>query len=605
MITLSIRIKLRSLIAIGSLWLGALVAESGVSAQDADRKDVLILYGLQSHMPIVLDWDRSLRTAIQSGMDESVRIEAEFLDLLRSQDKEYRDQWTALLRKKYEDNDPDVVIAVFDPGLKFVLEHGDMLFPNVPVVFCSAHFYDDEAVQPTPHLTGVRYELEYLETLDLAKRLIPGTRKVAVVVGSSDFGNLMMTEAKSVFAENTEFEFSYLTGLSVEELEGEVAKLPDDSVILFLVYARDPQGHHFYANEVLARMSQRAPVPTFALWDTNLGSGTVGGRMVRIKEQGRMAGEIAVRIMRGEDPASIPIEGGSDTNELVVDFRELHRWGINGNRLPPDTRGLHRTDSLWQQYSSYILLVAGVIVLQSTLIVGLVINRMRRKRAERSLTQSRKDARALAGRLITAQEDERKRLAREMHDDLSQRLAANANEAGRLADALEGQEQPFASADGIRKELVTLADDVHRISRQLHPSILDDLGLKDALRSECEALADREDIQVDFESRHVPRSIPKTVALCMYRVAQEALRNVTKHAATDQVAVSIIGDDEFLYLKVQDHGKGFQPAKVEGKPGLGLASIKERIRLVEGTLTVTSQPGSGTTIEVRVPHLER
>ena len=588
-----------------ALSLAAVMASvvNGFGAQEAERKDVLILYGLQSHMPIVLDWDRGLRTAIESGLDEPVRIEAEYLDLLRSQNKEYLDQWMALLRRKYQDNDPDVVIAVFDPSLKFVLDHRDRLFPNVPVVFCSAHFYRTSGVQLPPDLTGVTYDLSYAETLELAVRMRPGTRKVAVVAGSSDFGSLMLTEARSVFAEHAEFEFTYLAGLSVEQLLTEVARLPEDAIVLYPVYVRDPQGRHHHANDVLSRVSAKASVPTFALWDTNLGSGTVGGHMVRIEQQAIAAGEVAVRVMHGEDPASIPI-AGRDSNQLVLDWRALRRWKMNGNRLPAESLVLYREMSLWEEYGKYIFVVAATIAFQAALIFGLLVNRVRRRRAERSLTNSREEARRLAGRLITAQEDERKRLAREMHDDLSQRLAATAIEAGKLAGELDVAESARSALNNIEEELGALAEDVHRISRQLHPSILDDLGLEDALRSECEAVAEREAIQVDFDSRDVPRSIPTAVALCVYRVTQEALRNASKHAATDRIAVAVVADDEFLYLTVQDHGKGFELPEIARRPGLGLASIGERVRLVEGTLRVNTQLGSGTTIEVRVPLLE-
>jgi hypothetical protein len=156
-----------------------------------------------------------------------------------------------------------VVIAVFDPGLKFVLDHRDSLFPNVPVVFCSAHFYRVSGVQLPSDFTGVTYDLSYDETLDLAKRLRPGTRNVAVVSGSSDFGKAMLMEARSVLAEHSEFEFSFLTGVSVEETVDEVARLPEDSIVLFLVYVRDPQGRLHYANDVLSEVSAIAPVPTF------------------------------------------------------------------------------------------------------------------------------------------------------------------------------------------------------------------------------------------------------------------------------------------------------------------------------------------------------
>lgn len=569
--------------------------------QDAGRKEILILYGLQSHMPVVLDWDRNIRAAIDTAVKGPVRIETEFLDLLRSQDVEYREQWISLLRQKFQDNRPDLIIAVFDPAMQFVLDYRDALFPGVPVVFCSAHFYQNNRTQLPPDFTGVAYDVSYIKTLELAKQMLPNLRQVAVVAGSSDYANAMLAEARGVLEAQSELQVSYLTGLSVEETMNQAAQLSDDTVILFLVYVLDPQGRHYYARNVVSELSINAAVPVFTVWETSVGSGAVGGHVIRVEQQGRMAGEIASRILNGEDPGSIPITG-HDSNELVVDWRELQRWGISESRVPEDATIIHRKESLWQAYRAYLLTAAGVILLQSALILGLVVNRVRRKRAERFLTESREEARNLAGRLINAQEDERKRLAREMHDDLSQRLAAKAIDAGRLAAELDEPGSARAAAVNIRDELIRLADDVHRISRQLHPSILDDLGLADAIRSECATIADHESIHVNFDAGEVPRAIPKDIALCVYRVAQEALRNAARHSGTDRIDLSINVDDEFLYLNVQDNGKGFQPTDAQKKPGLGLASINERVRLVQGKLAVRSQTGGGTTIAIQVPY---
>ena len=169
--------------AVAALAILAAIANTApcVAAPQAERPSVLVLYGLQSFMPIVLDWDRGMRSAIKSHYDGPVRIETEYLDLLRSEDIDYQEQWMALLRRKYEDNKPDVIIAVFDPGLKFILEQRDSLFPDVPVVFCSAHFYETNGVRLPTGITGVKYQISYGRTLDLARQLRPEARKVAVV----------------------------------------------------------------------------------------------------------------------------------------------------------------------------------------------------------------------------------------------------------------------------------------------------------------------------------------------------------------------------------------------------------------------------------------
>jgi signal transduction histidine kinase len=244
-------------------------------------------------------------------------------------------------------------------------------------------------------------------------------------------------------------------------------------------------------------------------------------------------------------------------------------------------------------------------IVQRMKLVGEVIaNALAHARSDETLCASREEARHLAGRLLTAQEDERKRLAREMHDDVSQRLAATAIEAGKLEQQFPMADPLRAAMEGLKGHLIALSDDVHRISRQLHPSILDDLGLEDAIRSECDRFADREGVAIRFHCGDLPDMLPKDIALCLYRIAQEALRNVSKHAHSDRVELLLNADPEFIHLEVRDFGRGFRLDEVRGQPGLGLASMEERVRLAGGKITISSVPGKGTSIAVRVPLLE-
>jgi signal transduction histidine kinase len=163
---------------------------------------------------------------------------------------------------------------------------------------------------------------------------------------------------------------------------------------------------------------------------------------------------------------------------------------------------------------------------------------------------------------------------------------------------------PPTVLDGLRathEQLVSLATDVHALSHQLHSSILDDLGLVDAFRTECTTVMQREAVVVSFEALDVPSTLSREVTLCLYRILQEGLRNVVKHAHAEQIEVVLRRIDDHLDLTIHDTGVGFVPEQSRGKAGLGLASMAERVRLVQGTFTLVSQPGHGTTIGVRVP----
>jgi PAS domain S-box-containing protein len=211
------------------------------------------------------------------------------------------------------------------------------------------------------------------------------------------------------------------------------------------------------------------------------------------------------------------------------------------------------------------------------------------------------EARArLLYRLVRAQEEERRRIARELHDDLTQRLAVLAIEAGKLEQAPGSPDEARRKARDMREQLVALSEGVHSLSRQLHPSILDDLGLVDALRAECLGMGQRDGIAVQFGTHGVPNDLSREVVLCVYRVAQEALRNVARHAQTRRASVRLWANDRELLLQVRDRGVGFDVA-ARGKTGLGLSSMRERVRLVRARLTVRTRPGEGTRVTVRVP----
>jgi PAS domain S-box-containing protein len=275
-----------------------------------------------------------------------------------------------------------------------------------------------------------------------------------------------------------------------------------------------------------------------------------------------------------------------------------------------DITELKRTEeSLRRAHDELELRVEERTALLSSTVAVLESQMAERKRAEEALRdretalrESQKDLQDLAGKLLTAQEEERRRLARELHDDLTQRLAVLAIEAGRLEQQLHGAPHPVLERlRHMKEQIVKLSADVHGISRQLHPSILDDLGLVSAMESECANLTQREGIAVKYESHNVPTTLPRDVALCLYRIAQEALRNIAKHAKTTEAYVALVGTDDAIRLSVWDDGVGFDPAQIHKKPGLGLASMEERVRLIRGRLSIQSDPGKGTSIEVWVP----
>ena len=211
----------------------------------------------------------------------------------------------------------------------------------------------------------------------------------------------------------------------------------------------------------------------------------------------------------------------------------------------------------------------------------------------------------LSRRLIRAHEAERARLGRELHDDVTQRLAILAIETGRIERGAD-KISPAETLRGIREGLVRLSEDIHALSYRLHPALLEDLGLAEALKAECERFSRQESVPAEVTLLDLPDDVSPDVALCLFRVTQEALRNVARHAQARQVEISLrifslraLNDN--LQLVVHDDGIGFDPTLQRARPSLGLESMRERVFLVDGQLHIESAPGQGTTVLVTVP----
>ena len=223
--------------------------------------------------------------------------------------------------------------------------------------------------------------------------------------------------------------------------------------------------------------------------------------------------------------------------------------------------------------------------------------------SRRELQQSREDLQALAGQLLTAQEEDRRRISRDLHDDINQRLAMLSMDLRRM------EKDPSSDLEHLRDEirrvsecLTTVSDDVRQMAYRYHPSILEDLGLVKAVRRLVDDFSARTGITSSYVHKDPGALLSVEVTICLYRVVQESLSNITRHAQAAQVDVELICEDEVVSLSVRDDGVGFNVGKLAQVGGhLGLLSMKERVRLAKGTLEVESTPKHGTQIRVEIP----
>ena len=254
------------------------------------------------------------------------------------------------------------------------------------------------------------------------------------------------------------------------------------------------------------------------------------------------------------------------------------------------------------QASADLIEVAGEVCA-----LGVVADITDRKEAEEALAESEKDVQAaraeFSGRLIQAQEKERTRIARELHDDINQRLALLANGVEHVIQANGDYTKAEQTGELRRLWRLTneIATDIQHLSHQLHPSKLHYLGLATAVRDLCQEFSRQHGINAHCNVVRVPSDMDENVSLSLFRTVQEALRNVARHSQASRVNVELIHDAGVVRLRVCDDGVGFDPGRPENSPGLGLASMGERLRSVGGQLRVSSQPGHGTQIEGMAP----
>ena len=208
----------------------------------------------------------------------------------------------------------------------------------------------------------------------------------------------------------------------------------------------------------------------------------------------------------------------------------------------------------------------------------------------------------MRGAMTDAYEQERARLSRELHDDIAQRIALLATELALLRRRLTGAPEDLQEhVAKVATEAASIGEDLHRIARGLHPAGLERLGLQESIQCLCAQLGNAHRMTIDVHVCDVPPALDRDAVLCLYRIGQEALHNVVKHSGASHAIVSLMTTRDEVVLRIVDRGAGFDTRAVHSKETLGLISMRERARLVNARLLVSSTPGGGTMVETRVP----
>lgn len=586
-----------------------LVCPTASAEPQQHHKTVLTVQWSSEDFPTNPVVDGAIRQVLSSRSNVLIDYYAEYLESDRFPPAEAAAALRDYIRAKYHGRQIDLVIAISEPALQFVLRYRHELFPNAPVVFTGTTAPPPRVRSEGAGLTGVLSDVAFRETLQLALKLHPSTEQVFVIAdgASPDFW-AGVRDALSAAAPPP-VKLVYVNEPSIERLTAAIKTAPRRSIVLYIRYSLESPGNMVFPAAVSRAVAEASPVPVYGAQASYVGQGIVGGAIRSPQALGTRAAELALQILDGTRAQDIPLE-----NERLVptfDWRQLRRWGIDAARLPAGSVIQFKGPTAWELYRWYIVGALSLVAFQALLISGLLAQHARRRRAEEvnrasdaALRTSYERIRELAGRLINAQEAAQTRIAGDLHDDVGQELAgisiavSNLKRWRRNVQEIATQE----ALSVLQRRALGLVDRVRRLSHDLHPGTLRHVGLAGALDTYCLEVERQYGVEVVFTSEGDLRRISDEAALCLFRIAQEAMRNATTHGKARHLTIAARSLERDVQLTITDDGIGFdlEAARREGS-GLGLVTMEERARVAGGYVQFVTQPGNGTTIRARIP----
>ena len=567
-------------------------------------RHVLVLHSFHKGQ----EWNDDLSRGIIDGFaNQEVELHFEYMDAKRFPEDEQFSNLYQLYRYKYRQNPVDVIVSTDESALDFLLKFREDLFPDTPVVFCGVKYLDGNKLFVERLITGITELVDIKKSIQLILKLDPEVQQVVIITDNSPTSIATIKAAMPVlktFRHRLKFHFTEL--MTISSLEQQLSELPLTSAVLLVNFTKDLDGYILSMKESARLISRSSPVPVYALWDSYLGDGILGGVLVRGYTQGKTAAGMALQLLQGQSTEQMPVVKGMG-GATLFDYQQLKRFRIPERRLPPDSVVTNRPVTFFYQYQRLIMSVLIGIVGLSLIIVLLSINIIKRRQVEKALKQHESELLNMSFHIIEAQEKERKRLSIDLHDEFGQTLTALGLNISLIKNKLGSNCNRLVSKriEETAQAIENLYDQVHDLSLDLRPTILDDLGLAPTVRWYLNRYQERTGTQVHITVDEEPGVIiPDTIAVTFYRVLQEALTNSAKHARASVIHTALSISYEAIVLSLSDDGEGFDLEKVMSRSiqnrGLGLVGMRERIELLSGSFHIDTAPGKGTTLLARV-----
>lgn len=543
-------------------------------------------------------------TAKLSGRDSSPEIYVEYLDGYRFPLDEASARLERTLIEKYSGRPPpDLLVAIGTEALDFFEARRGLFGETTPIALGGTLSDVHPGVPPRPHVAGILGRVFIGRTIELAARLQPKASRLYVVAGAAPLDRrLLAVASEHLAAASPRFDVIELAGLPLPDLVAALKGVPSDAIVLYLTMFRDSDNTTYTSATVAEVIAEASPAPVYSLYDTTIGRGVVAGYMDRLYMIGEQLGDIALRILDGEDAGAIGILE-SATPATVVDWPAFEEAGLDAALLPPAAVVLNRPLSPWETYRPQIVGVLVVLLGLTALLVALLWERRRRLKSENSL-------RALTGSVLSARDEERRRIARELHDATGQNITVAGLMLGRIRQELPAAAQP--GADELAGILSTCMREIRTLSYVLHPPLLDEAGLRSALPHYIEEFSKRSGIAVGIDIDRAVDRLSPDAEITLFRVVQEGLTNISRHSGSGAANIRLwkldgIGPPSVM-LRIEDEGRGFPGMRTDAtvRPvtpsasGVGLASMEERLRQLGGRLRIVSGAGS-TVVTAEVP----
>jgi PAS domain S-box-containing protein len=367
------------------------------SAQSRDVRSVLVLFGNRTTALSAAEMEPVFRRELEGGLGAAVDLHVEYLDIVEGIGDAYERRLVELLAQKYIARRFDLILAVRPESLSFVLGHRDALFAGVPVVFVDMLQEALRGVQLPPDVTGIMQPpVASQGTVSVALDLHPAARRAVILGGASGFDRDREVGVRQLIrARAPDLEVVSLIGQPLDDQLRAVSALSADSVVFFTSYRADSLGRSMVAADVLRLVAGASSAPLYGASQSWLGLGIVGGDLIRYDTLAQRAAELANRILRGEAPWSIP-PAVVPVSELMFDWRQLQRWGIDERRLPAGSVVMFRVPTIFETYRWYVLGFLGVALAQSLLLGALLVERRTRRLAQIKVLDAEQRYRTIA-----------------------------------------------------------------------------------------------------------------------------------------------------------------------------------------------------------------